>query len=102
VRKDPVVQRSDAWRRIDSELISELCPQRVERAQGIRMTAGPVEGEHHQLAGSLSERIVPDGSRQQFERFRDSSDLETRRRVRLHGSQAFSVSRRLMGWANSS
>jgi hypothetical protein len=89
VRKDPVVQRSDARRRIDSVLISELCPQGVERPQGIRVTAGSVERKHQQLACSLSEWIVLDGRCQQVQCLRDPSGLETRRRIRLHGGQAF-------------
>ena len=53
------------------------------------MTAGSVERKHQQLPRSLSEGIVLDGRRQQVQCFRDPSGLETRRRVRLHGGQAF-------------
>ena len=61
----------------------------MERPQGIRVTAGSVERKHQQLACSLSEGIVLHGSRQQVQCFGDPSGLETRRRVRLHGGQAF-------------
>ena len=89
MRKDPVVQRSDARRRIDSELIGKLRPQGVEGPQGIRVTAGSVERKHQQLACSLPEGIVLCRRRQQVQCFRDPSGLEARRRVRLHRGQAF-------------
>src|SRR6266542_7033493 len=58
--EDRLLESLQRLTRLDPQLVHEHAPCSLVRVQGLRLSAGPVKGEHQQSAKPLAQRVVSD------------------------------------------
>ena len=80
VKEDPLLEALQRWRRIEAELVDEGRPKLLVGAQGLRVASAAVQGEHEQLPGSLTQRVLADRRVQHRHDLGGAAGLELRGR----------------------